>query len=134
MDQKILLIQLLQHVPVDMCSYRMKYISEIMSVALSSAFNSTQVEGMIAECKVLSDSLGCVKIGKLEMNLLWEAAITTGNPYTYFLAPPVDVCIVCKSALSTHNKPVTAICYTRDGPLVAVKITLRCDTCGINYR
>ncbi len=53
---------------------------------------------------------------------------------TLFLAPPVTTCLTCHSSLHVHNTPVTVICYTEEGPLPALKITLRCSDCAINYR
>ena len=33
-----------------------------------------------------------------------------------------------------HNKPTLVVCYTMLGPVPAAKVTLRCKTCGTNYR
>ena len=34
----------------------------------------------------------------------------------------------------TYNPPTSILCYEFDGPIPALKITLRCGTCGLNYR
>ena len=71
---------------------------------------------------------------------MWTRVLTkiylpsNGSPHTLFLAPPVTACIRCASKLSAHKKPTAVICYTCTGPMPAVKITLRCDKCGTNYR
>ena len=33
-----------------------------------------------------------------------------------------------------HHPPTPVVCYTWNGPLPALKLTLRCEKCGINYR
>lgn len=66
------------------------------------------------------------------MNL--QASISTGVPLTCFLAPPVDTCLQCSARLHVHNHPVRVVCYTQDGPVMALKLTLRCRGCGLNYR
>ena len=63
-----------------------------------------------------------------------QTSISTGVPLTCFLAPPVDTCLQCSASLHVHNHPVRVVCYTQDGPVIALKLTLRCRACGLNYR
>lgn len=133
-DGCLLLIQLLQYVPTELCSYRLQYIADILSVALKITITPKRVKELIDGANRLEGALQCVDIGKPSMQLLWKASFAVGKPFTKFLAPPVTDCILCGSSLTTHNKPVTTICYTAAGPMPAVKVALRCDTCRVNYR
>ena len=76
-------------------------------------------------------------IVKLTVRIMFntiQASISTGIPSTCYLAPPVNSCLKCQAHLHVHNEPVRVICYTPDGPLIALKLTLRCKGCGLNYR
>ena len=72
--------------------------------------------------------------GPMSEDLLWETTTKLSDPHQMFLAPPVNSCLNCGSVLSTHNQPCNVICYTWNGPLPAKKLTLKCYSCGINYR
>ena len=133
-DGSLLFIQLLHYVPAELSSYRFKYVADILSVALETTITVEGVKELTEDANWLDGVLQCVDIGKPSMKLLWKATFAIGKPCTQFLAPPVSDCIICGSSLTTHNKSVTVICYTAAGPIPAVKVSLRCDTCRINYR
>ena len=79
--------------------------------------------------KALVDALG-----PLSPEILWNATFKHDTPFNAFLSPPVDNCIKCGAKLQLHHVPTTVICYTWNGPIPAAKVTLRCKSCGINYR
>ena len=127
----ILLLQLVRYIPENFCIYRRECIAYILNTALKLKLTPCSVNQLIAKCEAVElDDV----IGNPSMSLLWEATFQNGSPHTVFLAPPVTACITCPPKLSTHNKPTTVICYTCTGPMPAMKITLRCDKCGTNYR
>lgn len=132
-DGCLLLIQLLEHVPAEIRSFRFQYIADILSITLKRTITATRVKELVSESNQFKGRLECVDIGKPSIQLLWKATFTLAKPCTQFLAPPVSDCIMCGSSLTTHNKPVTTICYTIAGPIPAMKVSLRCDTCRVNY-
>lgn len=67
-------------------------------------------------------------------DLLWKATIMHGIPHNMFLGPPSSFCLQCHSALQLHHQPSTVLCYTLEGPIPALKVTLRCESCRLNYR
>lgn len=73
-------------------------------------------------------------LGKPPDTILWEATHACGLPMLAFLGPPVTNCLSCNSPLQENHRPTSVVCYTLDGPIPALKITLRCRACQINYR
>ena len=114
-------------------NYRTDYIHDILEAALKVDLEKTELKAMVDSCCKFDDSLKNA-VGIPLQEVLWEATFRHGQPRVLFLAPPASYCLRCNSPLSTHNKPSTVICYTLNGPLPAMKIILRCDKCGINYR
>ena len=66
--------------------------------------------------------------------ILWEATTKFGVPTNMFLCPPLSNCIHCDASLQIHHEPTVVTCYTWDGPIPALKLTLRCKPCNLNYR
>lgn len=113
-------------------NYRIDYIHEILDTALNLSIEKSDLKAVVDTCSKFDDLLR--NVGTPPQEILWEATLKYGQPRTMFLAPPVGHCLRCTSPLSTHNKPSIVICYTQIGPLPAMKIILRCDKCGTNYR
>lgn len=128
----ILLEQLLRIIPVNFRNYRHEYIANVLNCALKTSLTPTDVKHLVSRSSG-SPHMHDV-LGFLPLNLLWDATFKHEHPYTCFLSPPLDSCSVCTSILTTHNQPTVYICYTPDGPIPAIKITLRCKNCSINYR
>ena len=51
-----------------------------------------------------------------------------------FVGPPVTNCLSCNSPLQENHRPTSVVCYTLDGPIPVLKITLHCRACQKNYR
>uniref|UniRef100_A0A1X7UPD7 CxC5 like cysteine cluster associated with KDZ domain-containing protein n=1 Tax=Amphimedon queenslandica TaxID=400682 RepID=A0A1X7UPD7_AMPQE len=68
------------------------------------------------------------------MEVLWQTTFSLQLPHTEYLGPPVIRCLGCDNMLEVHNAPTTVICHTLHGPVLALKITLRCSRCLLNYR
>lgn len=73
-------------------------------------------------------------LGPVTQECLWKATLQKGTPYNLFLSPPLDNCLSCGGTLQAHHAPTSVVCYTWNGPLPALKMTLRCEGCSINYR
>ena len=128
----ILLEQLLRLIPVNFRNYRHQYIANILNSALKKCLTPADVKQLVAGRESIPRMQDV--LGSLPLDLLWDTTLKHGNPHTCFLSPPLESCLVCASTLATHNQPTVCICYTPDGPIPAVKITLRCQQCSINYR
>ena len=66
--------------------------------------------------------------------VLWKATFALGIPYNKFLAPPVTTCLECGCSLQLHHRPTGVICFNTDGAVPGLKVTLRCESCKLNYR
>lgn len=73
-------------------------------------------------------------------NNLIELSQKFNEPYTSFIAPPVDKCInsLCKqngcvNSLSINHAPVDVVIFDVDGPLLASKVCLKCKSCQTIY-
>ncbi len=124
----VLLSQLARFVPTEFQKYRHQYIADVLNAAGLLTSDPCEVEALLGQASTDHSW------GSPPPELLWKTTLETGVPHTMFLAPPVETCLQCSSALSIHNKPTVVICYTGGGPLPAMKITLRCRCCGTNYR
>lgn len=82
--------------------------------------------------QVFSENITYLQTPKSE--LLWKVTFATQEPHTAFLGPPTTLCLECSGNLSVHNDPSSVVLFGLHGPIPALKITLRCDTCMINYR
>ena len=67
-------------------------------------------------------------------NILWKATTKLGQPTNLYLCPPVNNCLHCSKSLQIHHEPTIVTCYTWDGPIPAIKLTLRCKPCNLSYR
>lgn len=129
----LLLQQVLQLIPSNFMNYQIDYIHDILETALKLDIQKSELKVIIDTCCKFDESLKNA-VGMPLQEVLWEATFKHGQARMLFLAPPTNFCLRCGSLLSTHNKPTTVICYTQNGPLPAMKIILRCDKCGTNYR
>ena len=111
----------------------MKYIAEILTSELKLHVDPLQLVSLESDFTEALCKLNGV-VGSPSHSILWRSSLQQGHPHTLFLSPPTDDCIMCGSLLVTHNAPSTVICYTQSGPLLAAKITLRCESCLLNYR
>ena len=51
----------------------------------------------------------------------------------YVLSPPTDRCLSCKFNLVAYNSPVKVDYFNRHGSFQAVKVSLKCNHCGLFY-
>ena len=56
-----------------------------------------------------------------------------GLNYGGFIAPPVEDCALCGTALTAPNALSSCILYTIDGPKPCTKLSLRCQGCKVSY-
>ena len=130
----VLLHQLAHYIPDAFGSYKLEYIRSIANTRLATTFSVDEIHGFI-ECirakPLVGEGYASVPP---PISLLWEATFSCSAPRTLFLGPPSTTCLECKSLLVTNHAPIDVVCYTMDGPLPALKITLRCRGCQLNYR
>lgn len=108
---------------------RLKYMTNILN----------QVEGLEdvnhEEVGILASQIGSIKyLGTPDTELLWNATFATKKSHVLFLGPPTTDCFKCSRSLKFHNLPSQILCFGLTGPVPALKITLRCTACLINYR
>ena len=128
-----LLVQLSAHIPASFQNWRLQCSQHILSIGCRREFEAQKVQQLLADIDSLHEFNKEV-FGNPPDSFLWEASHAYGLPMLAFLGPPVINCLSCGSPLKVHNRPTTVVCYTLQGPLPAMKITLRCRTCHINYR
>ena len=99
-------------------------------------YSSEQVAEVVQKIEgfFLNDAIGMANFQTPRAEILWKVTLATKVAHTAFLGPPTIKCLVCKKGLSIHNDPSTVVLFGLHGPLPAIKITLRCDHCMINYR
>ena len=51
----------------------------------------------------------------------------------HVFSPPCDRCIRCQSQLASYNSPVRVEFYHVNGASKSVKVSLKCNRCGIYY-
>ena len=122
----ILLEQLLRIIPVNFRNYWHQYIVNVLNCALKMSLTPADVKQLVTRSRGSPQMQDVLR--SLPLDLLWDTTFQHGLPHTCFLSPPLDLCLVCASTLTTHNQPTVRI-YTADGPVPAVKITLRCPQC-----
>lgn len=120
---------------IHFCCHRLSLITEIVKEVIPEM--EITPEGL-RQCVQLIDNLEPsqqLSLGPPPPNILWKATETTGFPHTHFLGPPCVpcICLQCQGRLVVHNPPTAVIWYSRDGPLPAAKIVLRCRNCSIQY-
>ena len=128
-----LLGQTLNLVPVTFLSLRMQYVRNIINHCLGEDFTMEEIV-LIAEKANQVFSVNMDYLQKPDSSLLWSVSMVTGTPHNEFLGPPTSICLKCQGGLSLHNSPSTVILFGVNGPKPALKITLRCENCMINYR
>lgn len=130
----LLFLQLLNYIPKSLLKYRLECVTDILGVGLTTTtLKTSELDDLMKYSNTVAAEFNDL-LGKPSMQLLWKASFEKNKPLTLFLAPPVETCLVCESRLTTHNQPTTSLCFTRDGPLPALKITLKCPKCLTNYR
>lgn len=113
---------------------RVDLITNILnSVSGYRDVSSGEVEAIITKVQSVYGAL-LQHFGTPNEDLLWSTTFETQKPHMLFLGPPTNVCFTCSHTLHVHNRPSTVIGFGLNGPLPALKLTLRCTRCCINYR
>ena len=127
--------QAMNLVPSVFLHHRPTYIANIANQSTGKALDASTIS---TKMESLQTSYGSQihKLGEPSQDVLWKATFqsSAGIPHLAFLGPPVTNCCVCDNQLKTHNPPTNVLCFGFDGPIPALKITLRCGICGLNYR
>ena len=132
--REMLLGQALNLIPPCFKQQRMKYVMNILNEVEGCSFASLAD----LECKAIEiehvhgNSLKL--FGTPHSDLLWSTTFATKTPHMLFMGPPTTTCLRCSKVLKSHNPPSQVLCFSWNGPLPALKITLRCTECMINYR
>ena len=123
----------MQHVPRVFC--RRKNIFDIS--------NSLCPEKHLT-LSAVDEIVKCIEEFVLELNVLetqkngFEEALAglngkDGINYGGFVAPPVEDCTLCGTALTAPNPLSSCTLYTIDGPKPCTKLSLRCQGCKRSY-
>ena len=131
--EMVLIAQALNLVPTSFLSWRLHYVGNIVSYCMDKMYAAEEICSLAKRAiEAFSDNIQFLQIPKME--LLCKVTLATQVPHTAFLGPPTTSCLVCSRNLSIHNDPSTVVLFGLHGPMPALKITLRCDTCMLNYR
>ena len=132
----VLRVQAMNLVPISFLSRRIHYISNVINNSMNTMYSCEQVAELVRKVEgvIFNDVVGMVNFQTPRVEVLWNVTLATKVAHTAFLGPPTIKCLVCSKGLSIHNDPSTVILFGLHGPLPAIKITLRCDSCMINYR
>lgn len=125
--------QAMNMIPSVFLHHRLIYISNIVKQSIGRNLDPSILSTKMQSLQLAYGSQVHV-LGEPPRDVLWRATFESGIPHLAFLGPPVATCYACNGQLLTHNPPTSILCYGLDGPLPALKITLRCGTCGLNYR
>ena len=113
---------------------RVNFVTNILNnVPGYNNVGSGEVKAMITKVQSVYGAL-LPHFGTPNQDLLWNTTFKTQTPHLLFLGPPTNVCFACSHTLHVHNHPSTVIVFDLNGPLPALKLTLRCTRCCINYR
>lgn len=125
--------QVVNLVPPIFLKYREEYIASIVNEDMEDdrKLSLSAVSAAICYLKKIKQ---LENFGYPHRNLLWKATFNKQLPHMEFIGPPVLECVVCNNQLQIHNPPTSVICFRLSGPLPALKITLRCRSCCLNYR
>jgi len=119
-------------VPSAFRSFRLKYVASVLNTGMDVEYSDIDIASF-ADVMMVSEE-DQLLLGLPTEELLWKATLNTGRPCTSFLALPTTECLQCHGALYTHNGPSVVVCFGQSGPILASKITLRCQSCHLNYR
>lgn len=126
--------QALNLVPPTFKAKRLTYIANILN-QLDGTELVTEIEVNTLICDVKQIYGDSIKyLGTPATELLWKATFAKKISHMLFLGPPTETCFNCASPLQSHNPPSLVLCFGLQGPLPALKITLRCSHCCVNYR
>ena len=131
--ESMIIGQAMNLVPPLFLHHRSRYITNIVNQYTGKALDVSVIATKM-ESLLLSNGPHIPKLGEPQRDILWDATFKTGTPHLVFLAPPVTTCYNCDGYLQTHNSPTNVLCFGMEGPFPALKITLRCRNCGLNYR
>ena len=120
-------------IPPAFMHHRLTYVSNIVKQSVGRNLDPSILSTKMQSLELAYGSQ-IHKLGEPPRDILWRATLESGIPHLAFLGPPVASCYACDGQLQTHNPPTSILCYELDGPIPALKITLRCGTCGLNYR
>ena len=125
--------QAMNLVPSVFLHHRLTYVVNIVNQSIGRELDPSVLSTNMQSLQLAHGSQ-VNKLGEPPRDVLWRATFESGIPHLAFLGPPVTTCYACDGHLQTHNPPTSILCYGLDGPIPALKITLRCNTCGLNYR
>ena len=61
-----------------------------------------------------------------------SAGMEVDHPAITVISPPIESCFICSGKLTVHNKPSHVTIFDVDGPVPAMKVTLKCKHCKPN--
>ena len=115
---------------------RMYYIQQILNTGTNKQFNKAEVQFLtsLLSPSLVLDVLPC---HQAYLPMLQKVSNVTSTIYTAFVSPPVSTCLMetCQgAALSRPHPPIVVTIFTLiNGPLPALKCSLRCNKCGMIY-
>lgn len=90
--------------------------------------------------KMLCPQLGGDEVGSIfhcleRLKVAFPKCLRVDNPGSefYVFSPPCGTCLSCHNDLVRHNNPVMVDFYHLRGHTKAVKVSLKCNRCGISY-
>ena len=120
-------------IPSVFLHHRLTYVADIVNQSIGRNLAPSVLSTTMQSLQLAYESQLNL-LGEPPRDVLWRATFESGIPHLAFLGPPVASCYACDGQLQTHNPPTNIFCYGLDGPIPALKITLHCGTCGLNYR
>lgn len=122
-------------IPVQYCGLRNSKICCMINKARSNhsepPIEDTKIEKLLTSATITA---------KEELILSGQKYRSTDEGHSMFLAPPVSwcinpTCIRCGQAnsLSTNHDPIDVVVFDFDGPLLGLKVCLKCKSCSTIY-
>ena len=133
--KQLIIAQALNLIPPTFKSHRLKYICNMLNYFdASTNVTVAEVKTLVHQVQQSCETLLIKFFGMPNIDFLWDVTFATNTSHMLFLGPPTEVCFKCSKMLQTHNQPTEILCFNLSGPIPALKITLRCTSCAINYR
>ena len=124
----LIVYQACKFVPHSFLKRREAIIENILKAAKVSLGESK----LSSAIKAINRNKESLHVGAPPADILWETTNETGVPHLRFLGPPAVQSRVI-SALCANISPTSVVFYSKDGPILAFKIILRCTRCKLNY-
>ena len=129
----------LDHVSPDvvLCAIIVKFgLSLVCSIA--GVAPSLQVLPLVVQHQVLK--ILCPTVDESDLVCLLRCVLklpkiplADSNTALHVLTPPCDRCLRCHSQLASYNNPVPVVYHHVNGASKGVKVSLKCNRCGIYY-